>query len=416
VRAVPLVVLVAVTTFIVLHRSRRDSDSNAHSGARAASPDSANASAAGSVAMPLRAMAFDGDAHVPSHAASMLHGDASHTHRAHGNGPRTAKATWTFDVGGPVEAQVTTSPDEKTLYVASLGGNLTALTRDGHLKWKVALGDRAYGTPCVGGDGMVYEGSDAKKFFAITSDGRIAWKLETDGDADTSAVVSRDGNVVFAAGNDVFSVRPGGDIAWRFHAKKKVFTSPAITSNGIVIVGSQDHHVYAIAPSGELMWSVDLGSDVDGSASISDSGAIYVGDDAGEVVRLDESGEIVWRTSVGGYVRGALSVARNGDVLVGTYGPAPRVVRLDSNGRIVGTFAIQGTGAREFGIHGAPLEDDSGALFFGAQDDRVYAIGAQGEVLWTYENGADVDAPLTLLADGSLVFGSDEGKVTMLGP
>ena len=52
-------------------------------------------------------------------AARMLHGDARHTHRAHGHGPRALKVAWTVSVGGPVEAQVTASPDEQTLYVAS---------------------------------------------------------------------------------------------------------------------------------------------------------------------------------------------------------------------------------------------------------------------------------------------------------
>ena len=71
--------------------------------------------------------------------ARMLHGDARHTHRAAGRAPGHAPVVaWTRDVGGPVEAQVTTSPDEQTLYVASLGGTLTALARaDGAVKWKL---------------------------------------------------------------------------------------------------------------------------------------------------------------------------------------------------------------------------------------------------------------------------------------
>src|SRR5262249_5194918 len=143
---------------------------------------------------------------------------------------------------------------------------------------------------------------------------------------------------------------------------------------------------------------------------------IYVGTDASEVVRLDDKGHVVWRAAVGGFVRGALSIARNGDVLAGTYGPVPRMVRITPDGNIRGAFAIQGTGAREFGIHGGPVEDEDGVLYFGAQDDAVYAIGTDGAQRWSFKTGADVDAPLTMLSDGSLIVPSEDGTVTMLLP
>lgn len=347
----------------------------------------------------------------------MLHGGPRRTHRARARGPRAPKIGFRVSVDGPVTSQVTASPDESTLYVATLGGQLLALSRaDGTRLWSVALGDRAYGTPLVHDDGTIYIGTDAKKLFALSPKGVTLFRLETEGEADTSAAFGKDGNVVFAAGTHVYSVRRGGDLAWRFAARGKVFTSPAVTDDGLVIVGSQDHRVHALGVAGALAWTVDLGADVDGSPVVGDDGAIYVGTDASDVVRLDGKGKVVWRTPVGGFVRGALSIARNGDVLVGTYGPVPRVVRISPEGTVRGAFAIRGTGAREFGIHGGPLEDDDGALYFGAQDDAVYALGPNGALRWRFETGGDVDGPLTMLSDGSLVVPSEAGTVTLLLP
>jgi outer membrane protein assembly factor BamB len=79
-----------------------------------------------------------------------------------------------------------------------------------------------------------------------------------------------------------------------------------------------------------------------------------------------------------------------------------------------GAFGIQGTGASEFGVHGGALEDDEGTLVFGSQDDRVYAVGPDGKLRWDFLTGGDVDAPLTLLADGTLLVGSDDGSVYAL--
>ena len=339
-------------------------------------------------------------------------------HRSAAHGPASAKPAWRVELGGPISAQVTTSPDEKTLYVATLAGDLVALAReDGAKRWSVALGDRVYSTPLVADDGGIYVGSDAKKLFGISAAGAVVWKLDLDGEADSGAAFDKNGNVVVAAGKQVLAVRRGGDVAWRFDAKGKVFTAPAIADDGLVVFGSQDDHVYALRDGGALAWAVDLGADVDGAAAIGDDGAIYVGTDKGEVVRLDAKGNIAWRRTITqGFVRGVLSIARNGDVVAGTYGPIPRMVRIAADGTVRGAFTIRGTGAHEFGLHGGALEDADGTLFFGAQDDAVYAVGTDGAVRFRHATKADVDAPLTLLGDGALVVPSEDGSVTLLLP
>lgn len=424
-RVLPLAVLssfVAIATVSRLRASRRPSTGAAT--LVSASTPQAPTAASGLLA-PLRACARDPsappalDASTPdaSRAPRMIHGAPTHVHRASARGPSAARVRWTARVGGPVTAQVTSSPDESVLYAATLAGAVVAIARaDGAVQWTTSLGDRVYTAPLVADDGTIYAGTDAKKIVALDPKGKIRWRLDVDGEADTSPVLGRDGTIVLAAGSSVYAARAGGDLAWRFAAKGKVFTSPAVTPEGLVVVGSQDHRVYAIGEGGALAWSVDLGADVDGAAAIGDDGSIYVGTDAGEVVRLDAHGAVAWRTPVGGFVRGTLAVARNGDVLAGTYGPVPRVVRVSPSGVVCGAFAIHGTGAREFGVHGAPLEDAQGTLFFGAQDDAVYALAPDGTVRFTYETGGDVDAPVTMLGDGSLVVGSEAGTVTMLLP
>ena len=421
VRTLPLVAAVTIVGVLAVVRLQRKA---AERGSDPAKPtpavmiSSAPAPPSSGFLAPLRAPddagpSAEGDASGPH----MFHGDPQHRHRSLAHGPRVANVKWRVEVGGPVAAQVTASPDESTLYVATLGGSVMALARaDGARQWSTALGDRVYSTPLVASDGTLYVGTDAKKLVALNAAGTVLWRLEVDGEADSGAVLASDGTIVFAAGSFVHAARRGGDLAWRFAAKGKVFTAPALTADGYVIVGSQDHHVYALNQSGVLAWAVDVGADVDGSPAIDDAGAIYVGTDKGDIVKLDGHGQLQWRTNVEGFVRGGLSIARNGDVLAGTYGPTPRVVRVSAEGVVRGAFSIRGTGAREFGFHGGPLEDADGALFFGGQDDAAYALEPDGGVRFRHETGADVDAPLTLLSDGSLVVPSEDGSVTMLLP
>jgi outer membrane protein assembly factor BamB len=414
-RALPLGVLVAFVAVVVVTRLRTRGPMPRSTVTLSSSSATVDAALRGLDA-PLHAE-FPPDADVRRSAPRMVHGAPTHTHRAPARGPRTARVGWRVDLGAPITAQVVAAPDEQTLYAATLDGSLVALAReDGAKRWTVALGDRVYSTPLVADDGTLYVGSDAKRLVALNAKGEIAWRLEVEGEVDTGATFGKDGSIIVAAGKELLSVRRGGDIAWRFAARDKIFTSPAVNADGLVVVGSQDNRVYGIGPGGSLAWSVDLGEDVDGAAAIGDDGAIYVGTDKNEVVRLDARGQVVWRTNVGGFVRGVLSIARNGDVLAGTYGPVPRMVRLAPDGAIRGAFTIHGTGAKEFGIHGGALEDDEGTIFFGTQDDAAYAIAPDGSIRWRFLTKADVDAPLTMLADGSLVVPSEDGTITMLLP
>lgn len=353
-----------------------------------------------------------------SEDVTTFHGDAARTHRARGRAPRAPREKWRATLGGPVVAQPVLSRDQSTVFVTSLDGKLYAVERgSGAIKWRVDLGDRAYGTPLVDEIDRVYVGSDAKKLSCVRG-GTIAWTLDLDGEADTAPLlVSRD-RIAITAGASISFVTLSGEVKARFRAKRKIFTSPALGSvDGapVVFFGSQDHRAYAVRFDGTLAWSTDLGADVDGGPVVTASGVVF-GTDAGNVVALDLArGERVWSTPLGGFVRGGLTVGRDGSVLAGVYGPTPGVVRLaGATGAIRGKFSVPGTGSRDFGVHGSPLEDDDGTLVFGAEDDRVYALERSGRLRFAVPRGGDVDAPVTLTRDGALIIGADDGTVAEL--
>jgi len=323
---------------------------------------------------------------------------------------------WTFDTRGPIESAPAVL-DDGTIVVTSLSGKLMGLTDGGQLRYSLDLGDRIYGSPLVLND-AIFVGSDAHKFFGITNPGTIRFRLDTEGDVDTGAAPTPWGGIVFASGKTLYASKPDGTLLWRFQARRKCYSSPAVGDDGTVYAGSQDHHLYAVTPEGKVKWRLDLGADVDSSPAIQDDGTVIVGSDKGEVVAIAaENAEVRWRTDVGGYVRGALSLGRDGTVFAGTYGPTPTLVALHpDDGRPRFRFSIAGTGAREFGIHGGPVEDAAGRIYFGTQDDHAYCLDAQGTLLWKFKTGGDVDAPLVITPGGRLLVGSDDGRLYALGP
>jgi outer membrane protein assembly factor BamB len=281
--------------------------------------------------------------------------------------------------------------------------------------WTVDLGERIYASPLVLGESVIL-GSDAKRFVSLAlATGKKRWQLDAGAEADTAPAETPAGGVVAAAGRVLFGLRADGAVRFRLKLSRKIYAAPAVADDGTVYVGAQDHRLHAVAPDGTLRWSRDLGADVDCAPAIGDDGTVFAASDAGRVFAFDAQGNERWRAEVGGFVRGGLTVGRAGVVFAGTYGPGPRVVALDAaTGAERWSFRVQGTGAAEFGIHGAPLEDAEGKLFFGAQDDSVYALDSAGNLLWSFPTHGDVDAPLALGPQGVLYAGSDDGRLYAL--
>jgi outer membrane protein assembly factor BamB len=351
------------------------------------------------------------DAKVAPHVTT-FHGDPARSGRARGALPEAPHLLWTFDAGGPIAAQVTTTEDAQTLFVVTLTGRLSAVDRVGRARWSLELGNRIYSSPLVLEDRILL-GTDQGQFLAVSHAGKILWRLVTEGDADTSAL--RAGPlVVFAAGRRVYALDSNGVVKWRYQSRRKIFSSPTLTTAEQIAFGSQDRHVVALSTSGAELWRTDVGGHVDSAPASGPDGSVYVGSDAHEVIKLDARGGVVWKCNVGGYVRGSLTVARNGDIVAGTYGPSPKVVRISPDGVLIRAFGVGGTGAKEFGIHGSPIEDDRGRFAFGAQDNVVRVLSPRFDEEWKFSTGADVDAALTLLADGTLLVPSEDGKLYAL--
>src|SRR5204862_317391 len=148
-------------------------------------------------------------------------------------------------------------------------------------------------TPAVAEDGTIYVGSDDDHLYAVKSDGSLKWKLRLGAcdpngfgpessrcDVDGGPTIGPDGTI-YVGGDGIHAVWPDGTLRWKLAAADKIVATPAIATNNIILIGSEDEHLYALAPDGTLLWALALGGDVDSTPAIARDGTIYVaGDDA----------------------------------------------------------------------------------------------------------------------------------------
>lgn len=320
------------------------------------------------------ALGHDGTVYVASNAGTL-----------HALDPTTGADRWTFGGGGRYGNDLSTTPAvlaDGTILWPGPGNQLFALDRDGHLLWRQAFGGFVL-SPADRGDGRVYVMDMVGTLTALdVGKGRpaVAWAVDLGSTSYGSPVIAPNGAVVTTVDSEVVAVidRGGeGVISWRWRAPAIIEVSPAVASDGTVVVGPNDDYVYGIAAGGTQRWRWRKGDWSYSSAAVTPDGRAYVGDHLGFLSILD--------ASTGALVRQLATIPRTE--------PHPGGV----------------------GVWTSPAIDARGNVYFGTVVGHVYGFGPDGRRLFDLDTGATVDSYPALGPDGTLYIGSANGRLYALG-
>lgn len=161
---------------------------------------------------------------------------------------RDGKLNWVFeglcDNAGSVGATTPAIDINNNIYVG-LGEKLYVISQSGEEKWNYTVGSITYSSPSFGPEGNVYIGSE-DGMFAFSSSGDLIWQIDI-GEVYSSPAISSDG-VIFLGSKDnhIYSINRNGSVNWRYKTNGEIYSSPAIGPDGIAYIGSDDGNFYAI--------------------------------------------------------------------------------------------------------------------------------------------------------------------------
>ncbi|HUU29016.1 MAG TPA: PQQ-binding-like beta-propeller repeat protein [archaeon] len=205
---------------------------------------------------------------------------------------------WQYETGRYIHSAPAIGTDG-TVYIGSTDGVFYALNpEDGSLKWQYETGDQIeHSSPAIDADGTIYVGSQDGVLYAFNPDGTVKWSYETSLQIGSPPVIAEDGSIYFAALWEYYALDNNGDLKWKIDiiedqyylvGETGTFT---IGSDGTLYCGTGNmdggNKFFAISQEGVLLWEEPVGGRIYSSPALSDDGIAYVASTSGSLYAFD---------------------------------------------------------------------------------------------------------------------------------
>ena len=240
----------------------------------------------------------------------------------------------------------------------------------------------------------------------------VLWEFNTDKIYYSSPSISPNGIIYIGSSGGLYAVNRNG--SGNKVASQHIWGTPSIADDGSIYYGDESHNITSWNSSGINSWSFRArGQEVGGagihcSPAIGNNGLIYVGNawPDGVVYALDRSGGKKWEFITGNEAQSSPAISIKNKIYIGS---------LSGN-----FFALDGeTGKKEwsfkFGGYSSPAIGSNGTIYFigaayGLTNTRLYAIDPDGSLKWEFPMGGYPGyASPAIGFDGTIYCGSRGG-------
>jgi len=320
---------------------------------------------------------------------------------------------WNFSIGGDVVSGPVVDTDG-TIYVGPNYGTLFAVNPDGSQKWRFDDPNGQLTDAVIGPTGTVYVGSGDNFLYALNpSDGSDIFRINTFAPITTKPAVDGSGFIYVSSGSFVFKIDPSVPaIIGQYSpaANPSVRSAPVLNSDGSRIYAIfNDDQLYAIASATLTeVWHRPASGSVGSPAVHPSTGDIYVSANTG-VTRWNSAGSFQGSFGLGSSVSTGPTLSRDGNTLYVGYTTGRLVARTAAGlgpKWIYATLGSQPIAAR-------PQIDANEHIYFGANDNNVYALFSDGTLKWEapFPTGNDVRTTPAIDGNGTVYAGSDDNRL-----
>ena len=203
----------------------------------------------------------------------------------------------------------------------------------------------------------------------------------------------------------LYSVNIYSKLEWMFEGLAGMKTTPLISDDGTIYVGSMDGIFYAIdSGTGMLEWIFYTGGfPVETHPNMDSSGRIYFSTSYGYVYCLNQDGTLHWLCDTGAALDiSSPTLDHEEDVYIGTMDPDKSLVKIDSDGGIEWSVSLPG----DSGVMATPAVGPDGIIYIGNLEGVLCALTMNGDLIWSTTLDGEIRGGTAVSADGMLVTGT----------
>jgi len=313
---------------------------------------------------------------------------------------------------------------------AAVGNKLAMFLEDDNRhrrQWEYSMGGVIYGSPVVGPDGNVRVHSSNGYLHTVDTSGERVGEPVAVGEplGYASPAVDQENNTwISAYAGGLIKVDAAGRTSQRrFFRTRQKFDCPGLIHNGVYYVGCMNHYVYAVkldGDRGQSLWDHSQGQGqtgwyVNAAPALVDGSTLIVASSDEHLYAFSLDGQRIWRTRMPGMMLASPVVDRDNTIFVGI--SQSRRGR-DNRGMLVSVDPVshQVKWQREVDapVESTPVIGDDGVVYFGDNDGNVHAVDQEGLPRWVESLGVPVRSAGTILANGQVAFGLDDGTLVVL--
>jgi len=241
-------------------------------------------------------------------------------------------------------------------------------------------------------------------------DGTEKWRYSTGIVVSSSPSVSDNGTIyVGSYDNNLYAIDSEEEIEkWRFETYGRIQSTPTIGEDETIYVGSNDNNLYAVNSNGVQEWSFETDNPIISSPAIDEDGTVYIGSNDNNLYAVRPDGTEKWSFETGDSVASSPTIGEDGTVYVGS--EDNKLYAINSDGTEKWSFETGDS------VTSSPTIGEDGTIYGGSFDHHLYAINPDGTEKWNFKTDSWIRSSPIIAEDGTIYIGSNDCNLYAINP